>query len=94
MSASVIPFPQRSPFVVRVEREGPAWLVVCRDHGWLHGDRSAAIADANTIARGFGVVVNHYQHFNVNSRKRIRPRMKVHARSQYPHQPGMKGKPP
>ena len=51
MSASVIPFPQRSPFVVRVEREGPAWLVVCRDHGWLHGDRSAAIADANTIAR-------------------------------------------
>ena len=37
MSARVIAFPQRSPFVVRVERDGPAWLVTCRSHGWLHG---------------------------------------------------------
>ena len=59
MTARIIPFPQRAPFAVRIEREGPAWLVTCRDHGWLHGDRDAAIADANTIARGFGVVVNH-----------------------------------
>jgi hypothetical protein len=31
-SAQIIPFPQRGPFAVRVEREGEAWLVVCRDH--------------------------------------------------------------
>lgn len=50
MTARIIPFPQRAPFAVRIEREGAAWLVVCRDHGWLHGDRGAAIADANAIA--------------------------------------------
>jgi hypothetical protein len=83
MSARVILFPQRAPLVVRVEREGPAWLVTCRNHGWLHGDRSAAIADANTIARGFGVVISHPP-IQQNSRKRMRSRL-VQMRSQYPH---------
>ena len=64
MSARVIAFPQRSPFVVRVEREGPAWLVTCRSHGWLHGSHHEAVTDAKAIARGFGVVVNHYHQFN------------------------------
>ena len=82
----VIAFPQRSPLVVRVEREGPAWLVTCRSHGWLHGSHHEAVTDAKAIARGFGVVVNHYQQFNENSRTpRIRPRLKVHTRTQYPH---------
>ena len=57
MTARVIQFPPRAPFAVRVEREGPAWLVVCRDHGWLHADHLDAIAEANEIARGFGVAV-------------------------------------
>jgi hypothetical protein len=57
MTAQIISFPPRAPFVVRVEREASAWLVLCRDHGWLHGDRLAAIADANYIARGFGAAV-------------------------------------
>jgi hypothetical protein len=68
MSAQIIPFPrtargvvaplrQREPFVVRIIRDAEAWLVVCRDHGWLHGDYRAAIADAKEIARGFGVAV-------------------------------------
>jgi hypothetical protein len=55
MTAQILPFPPRGPFVVRVEREGAAWLVICRDHGWLHGDRHAANAEAVEIARGFGV---------------------------------------
>ena len=84
MSARVIAFPQRSPFVVRVERDGPAWLVTCRSHGWLHGSHHEAVTDAKAIARGFGVVVNHSP-IQQNSRKRIRPRLKVHARPQYPH---------
>ena len=57
MTAQIISFPQRGPFVVHVEREGLAWIVVCRDHGWLHSDQREAIADAETIADGFGVEV-------------------------------------
>jgi hypothetical protein len=53
----VIPFPARGPFAVRVEREECAWLVICRTHGWLHSSYRHAIAEANTIARGFGVAV-------------------------------------
>ena len=55
MTAEIIHFPDRGPFVVRVEREGQAWFVICRDHGWAHGDRHEANADAVEIARGFGV---------------------------------------
>lgn len=57
MTARIIPFPQRAPFTVRVEREEAAWLVICRGHGWLHASFRQAIAEANVIARGFGVVV-------------------------------------
>jgi hypothetical protein len=84
MSARVIPFPQRVPFAVRVEREGPAWLVICRNHGWLYTDHCDAVTEANAIARAYGVVVSHSPQFCMNSRKRIRPRP-VHARPQYPH---------
>jgi hypothetical protein len=31
--------------------------VICRDHGWLHGSRDTALADAKQIASGFGVAV-------------------------------------
>ena len=92
MTAAIITFPQRAPFVVRVEREGPAWLVTCRSHAWLHGSHHEAITDAKAIARGFGVVVNHYQQFNMNSRKRMRPHLQVHARPQYPRRNWQKRK--
>jgi hypothetical protein len=58
MTALVIPFPPRAPFAVHVKRiEEACWLVLCRDHGWVHADRWDAIADANFIARGFGAAV-------------------------------------
>jgi hypothetical protein len=57
-TARILPFPLRGPFAVRIEREPPAWLVICRDHGWLHGSREAALADAKRIAAGFGVAVH------------------------------------
>jgi hypothetical protein len=55
----ILPFPARGPFAVRVECEsdGDEWLVLARNHGWLHGDRCAALRDAYQIARGFGVAV-------------------------------------
>jgi hypothetical protein len=57
VTAQIIPFPRRDPFVVRIEREGAVYLVICRDHGWLHGSFCEAIADARAIAAGFGVPV-------------------------------------
>ena len=41
MSAVILPFPI---FHVRIVREGPGWLAICRDHGWLHGSRADASA--------------------------------------------------
>ena len=57
MTAPIIPFPSHAPFAFRVQHEQEAWLVLCRSHGWLHGDRLAAIADGHTIAQGFGAAV-------------------------------------
>jgi hypothetical protein len=58
MTARILKFSERGPFTVRVEREeDTAWLVICRDHGWLHGSHHEALADAEWIARGFGVAV-------------------------------------
>jgi hypothetical protein len=57
MTARILKFPERGPFAVRIEREDEAWLVVARDHGWLFGSRYEALADAEWIARGFGVAV-------------------------------------
>jgi hypothetical protein len=59
MMADILRFPQRGPFAVTICREDEAWLVVARDHGWLHGSHREAVADAEQIARGFGVVVVH-----------------------------------
>jgi hypothetical protein len=59
MMADVLRFPERGPFAVRIEREDSAWLVVARDHGWMFGSHHEALADAERIARGFGVVVVH-----------------------------------
>ena len=51
ISNNVIPFPPRGPFCVRIVRDAEAaWLVICRDHGWLHADRRDAIEDATAIA--------------------------------------------
>jgi hypothetical protein len=61
MSATILKFPTRGPFTVRVERESDpdygGWLVLCRSHGWLHGDFSTALRDAHEIAAGYGVAV-------------------------------------
>jgi hypothetical protein len=53
MTAIILPFPPTHVRVVRA-REG-GWLVLCRSHGWLHGNRDAALADARWIAAGYGV---------------------------------------
>jgi hypothetical protein len=57
LTAQIIPFPQRGPFTVHVVCDGVAWLVVCRDYGWLHSNFRDAFIDAVDIASGFGVAV-------------------------------------
>jgi hypothetical protein len=57
MTAQIFSFPPRGPFVVRIEREEAAWLVVCRSHGWLHASQRDAIADVEAVAAGFGVAI-------------------------------------
>jgi hypothetical protein len=59
MSAAVIRFPPRraSAIFVCEERDGDGWLVLARDHGWLQGDRLAALADAHWLAWNLGLLV-------------------------------------
>jgi hypothetical protein len=56
-NSPIIPFPSRGPFSVRIEREGLAWLVICRNYGWAYGSQHEALADAQEIAGGFGVAI-------------------------------------
>ena len=42
----VIPFPRRGPWRIEIVREGDAYLVFARDHGWLPGDYVSALAGA------------------------------------------------
>jgi hypothetical protein len=57
-TGTLLRFPMRGPFAVRVLPDGDgAWLVVCRSHGWLHGSRRDALIDASEIATGFGVAI-------------------------------------
>ena len=61
--AKVIKFPRRMDlpvrsepgFAVQIMPQDGLWLVVCRNHGWLHLTRSEAQAVAREIADGFGV---------------------------------------
>jgi hypothetical protein len=47
-SQAIIPFPRP-----RIERafDCGGWLVLRGSHGWLHGDRRAAVADLDEISR-------------------------------------------
>ena len=56
-NSNIIQFPARGPFAVRVMREGKAWLVVCRQHSWLHGCQREAMLEARSLAWQFGVAV-------------------------------------
>ena len=47
---TVLQFPLRGPFRIEILREGGAWLVRARAHGWLHGDFGAALKDAISLA--------------------------------------------
>ena len=61
MTAAILKFPMRGPFVVMVmPDEGNTWLVVAKSHGWLHTNLADAMIDARHIARGWGVKVQQW----------------------------------
>jgi hypothetical protein len=59
MSGGVLRFPLRQTGAILIckERDGAGWLVCARNHGWLHGDRRSALADAQWLANNFGLPV-------------------------------------
>jgi hypothetical protein len=59
MSSAVVRFPPRRMAAVFIceERSGAGWLVLTGSHGWLHGDRRAALADAHWLAWYLGLPV-------------------------------------
>jgi hypothetical protein len=56
-SARVLRFPPRAPFNIEITREGLAWLVIARDHGWLHGDQHSAMKTARELAEGWRAAI-------------------------------------
>ena len=59
MSGVVMRFPPRRDCAIRVIRDRldgrrAGWLVLRQEHGWAHGDRTVAIADANWLADHHG----------------------------------------
>lgn len=59
MSAAVVRFPTRRAVCVWLLREtsSGAWLVLAREHGWLHGDFNSALADARWLAASLGLPI-------------------------------------
>jgi hypothetical protein len=53
----VVRFDSRRSVAVWLTREGPAWLVLAGDYGWLHGSYEAARADAAWLSKNLGFVV-------------------------------------
>jgi hypothetical protein len=53
--AAVVRFPpRRSAAVWLLQGRDGGWLVLARGHGWLHGSRLDALADARWLARNLG----------------------------------------
>jgi hypothetical protein len=53
----VIRFPARRYAAVWILEQDGGWLVLARNHGWLHGDRRAALTDAVWLSRNLGLPV-------------------------------------
>jgi hypothetical protein len=54
---TVVRFPARQSLAVWIMREGPAWLVVALEHGWLFGSHNEAEAEARWLSRNLGLPI-------------------------------------
>jgi hypothetical protein len=53
----VVRFPTRRLAAVWITRQGPAWLVLAYEHGWLFGSYQEAQRDAQWLGRNLGLPV-------------------------------------
>jgi hypothetical protein len=56
---SVERFPMRRAACVWLLLDCDGWLVLARDHGWIHDDYYSALADAQWMARNLGLPVRY-----------------------------------
>jgi hypothetical protein len=59
MSAAVHRFPPRRAAAIFLLREGDAWLVLNREHGWLFGSRYDAVAEASRASQASGLPIRY-----------------------------------
>jgi hypothetical protein len=59
MIARILRFPLRRVGAILVcrERNDDGWLVLHGSHGWLHGDRRAALMDAHWLGWNLGLPI-------------------------------------
>jgi hypothetical protein len=57
MSGTVERFPMRHASVIWILRECSGWLVLVRNHGWLHSNLWDAIADAQRMSANCGLPI-------------------------------------
>jgi len=57
MTSAVVRFPPRRMAAVWILEHDGAWLVLARDHGWLHGDRRSALAAAYWLSSNLDLPV-------------------------------------
>jgi hypothetical protein len=51
MSAHVVRLPIRSCIWIIEDADDAPWLVLARSHGWAHGEKESAEADARWLGR-------------------------------------------
>jgi hypothetical protein len=56
-TARITHFPMRRSLAVWITRDGPAWLVLAGEHGWVSGSRQEAEGDAQWLGRNLGLPV-------------------------------------
>jgi hypothetical protein len=57
ITENLIRFPARSAACVWLLRDGPAWLVLAGEHGWLFGSSLSAMADATWLSQNLKLPV-------------------------------------
>lgn len=55
--AEIVRFPARRAAAVWILRDAGAWLVLAGSHGWLHGSRDDADADAGWLSKNLALPV-------------------------------------
>jgi hypothetical protein len=59
---TVLQFPPRSSAAVFVLPADGGWLVLAREHGWLHGDRDEAARNAHWLSSNLALPIREVPH--------------------------------